>query len=273
VEFLLEQGACHRSTDEQGDTPLILACLRKETGVVRRLLQETTPADVNHLNHQGRSALYYAIATRNMDLMSLLQLHGASVHPLFATGSIWTSGYPNRVPLGILRCLVDSFGADVNEMTRRGKTALYLLTRTFGYTTEAISFLLSRGANPWLTPPNGELPLWTAQTVAIRRLLDNAMHEHQRFQMLEKVRAWHGMYQHMERVAYHAKTRDSKRIKCIPVAPRVLKERLAAGQKLPTYALKQYPSRMHGVLVHLIERANDDVFRELFDMMKVSWDS
>ena len=273
VACLLRHGASVCSVDEQGDTPLTVACLRKETDVVGLLLQHATAADINHANHHGKSALYHAIATQNMDLLDLLHRHQALVQPLFENGAIWKAGYPQYIRVAMLRCLVDSFGAPVDVLNRRGTNALHMLVMSYGDATEAIAFLLSRGANPWLTGRGGVLPVLNARHQTVQRLLKNAMYEHERFRLVEKARALHGMYQRMDHVAYHARTRDSKRLKCIPTAPKVLKERLAAAEKLPTIHVKEYPSKLHGVLTGLIERANDDVFRELFEMMQVSWDS
>ena len=148
-----------------------------------------------------------------------------------------------------------------------------MLVMSYGDPTEAVAFLLSRGANPWLTGRLGVLPMMYARHQTVQILLKNAMSEHERFRLVEKARALHGMYQRMNQVAYGARTRDGKRLKCIPTAPKVLKERLAAAEKLPKIHFKEYPSKIHGVLTGLIERANDDVFRELFEMMQVSWDS
>jgi ankyrin repeat protein len=273
VECLLRYGASLCSVDEHGNTPLTVACLRKETDVVSLLLQHATAADINHVNYHGKSALYHAIATQNMDLLDLLHRHGALVQPLFDSGAIWKAGYPQYVSMPMLRCLVDSFGVPVDAFNRQGRNALYMLVASYVDATEAVAFLLSRGANPWLTGRDGLLPVVSASHHTVQCLLKNAMYEHERFRLVEKARALHGMYQRMDHVAYHARTRDSKRIKCIPTAPKVLRERLAAAEKLPTLRFKEYPSKLHGVLTGVIECANDDVFRELFEMMKVSWDS
>jgi len=273
AECLLRHGASVCSVDEEGDTPLTVACLRKEKVVVSLLLQYATAADINHANHHGKSALYHAIATHNMDLVDLLHRHGALVQPLLDNGTLWKAGYPQYIRLPMLRCLVDAFGVPVDACNRQGRNALHMLVMSYGNATEAVALLLSRGANPWLTGRGGMLPVLNARHPTMQILLKNAMSEHERFRLVEKARALHGMYQRMEHVAYYARTRDSKRLKCIPTAPKVLKERLAAAEKLPTIHVKEYPSKLHGVLTGVMERANDDVFRELFEMMQVSWDS
>ena len=58
------------------------------------------------------------------------------------------------------------------------------------------------------------------------------------------------------------------------VAPVVLKERLLLGTKVPMYNIKTVSTSplVSIVLGEVIRTFNDDVFRELFEMMRVPWD-
>jgi ankyrin repeat protein len=273
VDFLLRHGATQFTQDINGDTPLIGACLSKRTDMVQRLLESATLAEVNHVNHMGRSALYYAISSRNSTMLGMLHAAGASLKPLFATGAIWTSGYPDRLSLEMLRILTDTFQLNINAQDRYGRTALYTLAVTNG-TEKRVAHLLNRNANPWLTPLDGVLAINKAPNAMVRFLLENAMQEHVRLETLDMARTLFHMEEWMRRASYATKTRDAKRLKSISVAPLVLKERLLLGKKLPTYTANAAPSwpLVHGVLAELIRCPNDDVFRELHEMMAVPWE-
>ena len=276
VEFLLEHGAHPCAIDVRGNTPLLLACRADKPMTIRTLLRHASVANVNHCNFFGRSALYHAIAKKDMDLLEILHAQGARIQPLFDNGSIWSAGYPHYMHLNMLRRLVDGFGADVNARNSKGKTALHIVIMNFSHlhASRLVTFLLSRGANPWLKTPQGALPIACCRTAKMQDTLLNAMYEHERFQILEKARMLFAMHQDLERSASEVRTRESKRAKCISTAPQILKERLEAAEKLPSVRLKPYPSKLHGVLSHILEhKMNSDVFRELFDMMKTPWDS
>lgn len=273
--FLIEHGASCRNTDDRGNTPLILACLRKQYAIVDMCLQISDGQHVvNRANHNGMTPLYYAITNNDTDLVKLLGKHGAKIDVLFSNYRIW-DGYPQFLDFGMLKLLVDSFKEfSLNATNRQGKPALLVLASSFVDKSTAIKFLLSRGANPWIGGPDGRLPIVAARTVHLHDLLENAMREHERFRVMEKARVLRNMYTHMDKAAYDAKTRSSKRRKCLPMAPQVIKERLETGEPLPTLDVKESTTICRGVLAEIVEthRMNDDVFGELYEMMRVSWD-
>ena len=274
VDFLLQHGATQYTADGHGDTPLMGACISKRLDMVERLLESATLAEVNHVNHLGRSALFYAISFRNITMMKMLEKAGASAKPLFDTGAIWNCGYPDRLGAEMLCVLTDTFRIDVNARNRFGRTALYVLSATNIRTEARVAHFLMRGADPWLTPEDGVLAIDRAPHDSVRFLLKNAMLEPQRFHILDKTRTLFHMLAQMERASCVAKTREGKRLKSMTVAPVVLKERLLLGTKVPMYNIKTVSTSplVSAVLGEVVRGFNDDVFRELFEMMRVPWD-
>ena len=82
------------------------------------------------------------------------------------------------------------------------------------------------------------------------------------------------MHERMDRESCIVISGDGKRLKCIAEAPLVLKERLLLGKKLPTYTVNAASSSplVSSVLREVICYLNDDIFRELFDFIRMPWD-
>lgn len=276
AEFLVDHGASLTVVDDLGNTPLILSCLRREYAIVDMFLEKSTDFNINRTNEEGKSALFYAISNNKPHLIQSLARHGAKIGILFENGNIWRAGYPHHLPLGLLKLLVDTFGVDVNKRNLTGKPPLLLLTQACVNKKNAILFLLSRGANPWLHSPGGILPIMAARTMDVHDVLENAMMEDQRFLLLEKTRVLHDMKVHMEKVTMGSKTRESKRRMWMVMAPKVLKERLERQEKLPEISVKQSFTRTQvaGVVTEIVQHGmmNDDVLRELHEMMKTPWE-
>ena len=98
------------------------------------------------------------------------------------------------------------------------------------------------------------------------------MDEPLRFQILDTARTLFHMHERIELTSYGSTTRHLKRLKCIPEAPHVLKQRLLLDKKLPTYTLTKpaSPSLIRDVLNEVFG-LKDDVFEELFETMKPLW--
>lgn len=275
VSFLLDHGADVDATDEYGNTPLIMAASRKQLACAKLLLQKIGPTSVNATNVQGKSPLYFAIFHHLLDMAQLLRQHGADIQLLLRNGTLWNTGYPQYASLRMIRELVDNFGVDVNVKNREGKTTLFLLAHAFGNKHDRIAFLLARGANPWIAGPSGLLPISGSTNVRVHDLLQNAMVEHERFRTLEKARALHHIHSRFEYLSISEKTRAAKRRKCLAEASNVMKDRLETFKPLPRVSCNQASTddTLTGVVCHLMgNEVNDDVFRELFDMMRVPWD-
>jgi ankyrin repeat protein len=281
AEFLVEHGASLTAADDSGHTALIVACIRRRYAIVDMFLTKhtttTTNVDVNvnQTNREGKTALYYAISNHDTELVKLLVRHGADIRILFENRIIWMTGYPHHLSLGFLRLLVDTFGIDVDATNLTGKTPLLLLALAYSNKTNAIQFFLSRRANPWLASPRGLLPIHAARTMNVHDLLENAMMEDQRFLLLEKARVLQHMETCMNTTGVKTReTRASKRQRWLPVAPKVLKERIEKRDPLPTIMLNDSSLSLETkVLKEIVEnRMNDDVFRELYAMMKTPWE-
>lgn len=275
VAYLLDHGANALATDIHRNTPLILAAARKQLTCAKVILQKCGPEVVAAADNVGKSALYYAIYHHLLDMMKLLMNHGALLQPLLDNKLIWSSGFPQYTTLRMIRELVDNFGMDVNATNREGKSALFLLSHSFGNKYDSIAFLLSRGANPWLATPGGILPISGATTARVHDLLSNAMMEHERFQTLEKARTLCHISSRLDQVQSAEKTRATKRRKCLEKTSGVIKDRLEAGSSVPQVAISDGKSNetLKGVVSHLMGKdVNDDIFHELYKMMRVQWD-
>lgn len=162
-EELIYHGANPQAVDDNGATPLILACggrqgVTREGSVVatvRALLE--AGADVAAKTKRGLSSLHFAARTGRADVCRLLLLYGADLHskttcsgrsPLFfAVQSDDTSviaflvskgarindvDLKNRTPLYLAACegraravsVLLEFGADTHQRSRFGRTAL-----------------------------------------------------------------------------------------------------------------------------------------------------
>ena len=271
VDFLLENHADITLIDEDGDTPLHFASRHKRSDVVERFLHYCTPEQVNSLNADGKTPLFYAISYHNLRMVDLFRKHGADIQPLCANQTIWDTGYPHHVNLRMIQTLVDDYGIDVNMKNPQGKTPLYLLANSLGNKRDAIQFVLNRGANPWIPAPNGRLPIAAAKSPAIIALIENKMQEHERYQWIEKAREIQYLYHHF---CTHKASDSTKRAKCVPTrTPEVFQNRIETSQFPAILVQPNTPDTLHGVLSHVIgDHMNNDIFGELLDMMKVPWE-
>lgn len=251
VDVLIDHGALVFPVDEDEVTPLMTACRRRRHATVLRLLRDATPDQVNMVQHQGFSALWYAISYQDVDMVERLRRCGADIQVLFKNQSIWKTGYPTHLNVDMLAVLVDTHGAELNLTDPQGRSVPYLLATSYGNKYKAMKYVLSRGANPWIrAPQHGRLPVEVAKSADMVEMLLDAMHEHERFQYLEKARALSSLPPPTKRVKYNH-THNA---------------RVSVLQECNDDIL-------HAVVSHMIGNdMNDDVFGELFEMMKVAWD-
>lgn len=201
VEGLLKAGADVNAANDYGVTPLSLACTNRNLTVVKKLLvagadpnaatsMGETPLmtcvrtgsaegvaalfdhGANNVNapekSHGQTALMWAAAQENPDVVRLLLTHGADVHtrstshllPVSLGGNAGNFRdavmMPQRGVTSLLfaarhgrienaRLLLDA-GADVNAAAPNGESAL--VTAAFSGQGKLAAFLLERGANP-----------------------------------------------------------------------------------------------------------------------------
>jgi hypothetical protein len=78
IETLLAEGANKEISDEDGDTPLMIAALKGHIAAVRALLMNGAKADAK--NKSGDTALIYAAGVGNKEIVLALLNHGADIN-------------------------------------------------------------------------------------------------------------------------------------------------------------------------------------------------
>jgi ankyrin repeat protein len=78
IKRLFEQGEDCNAQDKQGNTPLILACMHDQQVLIKILLHQV-PLNINVTNHQGLSALDYAIRYSTVTIVQALLTHGVNL--------------------------------------------------------------------------------------------------------------------------------------------------------------------------------------------------
>lgn len=151
AQLLLDAKASPETEVESGFTPLALAAMEGNMELVELLLR--AGANPNYeLSHHGvgGTALHFAAAGGYQDVVALLLKGGAAVDvrnrdgetPLIKAASLGYGG-ADRSGLGVVQLLI-SKGADVNAVSKRGKSALIAATHGSEKTVE---FLLKNGAD------------------------------------------------------------------------------------------------------------------------------
>lgn len=147
IRLLLDHGAdlnvarASKWGSDDNSTPLMLAAGNAEN--VTLLLENGSP--VNDLSNNGYTALWHAVATRNLKSLELLLQHGADVqlghNPLLATvshSSLWKEFLP------IAKQLLEA-GADINKPSKKdGQTVLMRAVQTGD--PDMVRFLVASGA-------------------------------------------------------------------------------------------------------------------------------
>jgi ankyrin repeat protein len=86
ITLFIEQGGNYNLTDEEGNTPLMLACKASREAVVNVLLQQSY-LDINIRNKQGKSALQYAVNRGSESIVQALLKYEIEQDDLFAAFS------------------------------------------------------------------------------------------------------------------------------------------------------------------------------------------
>lgn len=106
---------------ENGMSPLMLAALKGERGLVEELL--ALGADPNHVNDDDHHALWFACVHGDPELVSLLIARGANVDNQNVNGATCAIYSASTGKLEVLQRLVQA-GADLARETSGGYTAL-----------------------------------------------------------------------------------------------------------------------------------------------------
>jgi ankyrin repeat protein len=148
VSFLLGQGAQADSKDENGATPLMMACGEGYMGVLKVLLEHVGPEAFQETDEDGRTALHYAALGGHGETMTFLLELGAQANSkaedgktpfMMACEAGWVSVARVLQHMGALE-----FQQAVQETDNNGMTALHLAAN--GGHEEAVAFLISQGA-------------------------------------------------------------------------------------------------------------------------------
>jgi ankyrin repeat protein len=136
VELLLEYGADVNTTNNDGDTPLLLAVSHDKENLIEPLLQHG--ADINGENKRtGDTPLKLAARRANISMLMFLLDHGADIKPALPAAA--ASGKMNIVAFLLHR------GADVNAKDNQGNTALVIAAQNGN--KKMAEFLLRRHAD------------------------------------------------------------------------------------------------------------------------------
>ena len=106
---------------DNGMSPLMLAALKGERGLVEELLG--LGADPNHVNDDDHHALWFACVHGDPDLVALLLAHGANVDNQNVNGATCAIYTASTGKLAVLKRLVEA-GADLGKETSGGYNAL-----------------------------------------------------------------------------------------------------------------------------------------------------
>jgi len=162
VRDLVNEGLDLNAFDEEGFTPLAIACIQGETEIVRLLLD--SGAVVDQTNHFGWTPLMQACINYSGDIavVSELLTKGARINARNIGGetAIMRIAGQNKIPL--FKFLLEH-GAQVDEIAYNDRNNL-ILAMANGWREEA-EILLKAGADPNFTHPSD---FWTPLMYAVK---------------------------------------------------------------------------------------------------------
>jgi len=158
--MLLYNGA-DVQVDEDGRTPLLIACENGDIRAARNLLNNG--ADVNRANKKGETPLYVACERGHVDAVRLLLEKGADVERAKESGfpspgatPLYAASFNGQI--NAVRLLLDN-GAEVDRATKNGATPLWIACH-LGH-VDVARLLLEKGAAVDRAY-DGETPLYIA---------------------------------------------------------------------------------------------------------------
>jgi ankyrin repeat protein len=176
ISFLLGQGAQANSKDEDGATPLMMACEEGQTGVVKVLLQHVGPEALQETNEHGLTALHYAAMWGHEATVTFLLGEGAQANSKDKVGTTSFMMACEEGHMGVVKVLLQHVGAQAFQATDEdGQTALHAAAGCGN--EEIVSFLLGQGAQANSRDEDGATPLMMAceegQTGVVKVLLQH----------------------------------------------------------------------------------------------------
>ncbi|KAF3394005.1 putative ankyrin repeat protein [Penicillium rolfsii] len=142
MQLLLTQGADINAVDKDGDTALFYAIMSGNETVVQLLLAQG--ADINAVNKNGITALSYAIVREQEAIVQLLLAQGADINAVNKNGIMALFYACIRENEAVVRLLLKQ-GADINAVNKNGITAL--ISAIVGGNEAVVHLLLKQGAD------------------------------------------------------------------------------------------------------------------------------
>jgi ankyrin repeat protein len=152
------------------------ACCNGNLDEVRLLLPDMTTEEMNHQDHDGKTALHYAVGHRHGDVGVFLLDHGASADTMDTYGETPLMTACSKGLLGVVQRAVQQLPADrVNCQDQFGRTALYYAVFE-GYEDMGI-FMLDHGASADTVDTYGKTPFMRACNKGLLGVVQRAVQQ------------------------------------------------------------------------------------------------
>ena len=121
IEYLVEKGANINWADKEGRTPLFWACYSGNINRVSYFIKHG--ADVNHVSYEGKTPLFYAMERDRVDIVKCLVENGANINHVNNEGETPLHEACFWHHKNTIRYLVEQ-GAHLNRVNNKGETAV-----------------------------------------------------------------------------------------------------------------------------------------------------
>lgn len=161
VELLINSGANINARDIYGNTPLLVAILKKDTATAALLLEKG--ANPNVKNNYGETPIMLAAKNNDIVLVKLLVAKGVSINSKDGKGNPVLIEAVNKNSPEFVRYLIEN-GATVNVRDmwmNKEKTALMIAIENYA-SIETIDLMVAKGADLNAKDSDGNTPLMIA---------------------------------------------------------------------------------------------------------------